>query len=424
MTRHSVTALMAFAGLSLFTSAPRAHAKDVVIAGLETAATGGIHAISDQKLALSAEKPANITSEPNYAFKPQYGVIHLGNAKNSSITVVLDTDGETTRPKIYVDANGTGDLTTPVVFTPMKFPAAGSSKKLAVSVSSTFTALVPVIAHYDIPGRGGSVPSAISLTLHGTELTYNREYARIGTMSIGGHRYKVALVDEGVNGKFNDFHHEDGETARVTLYIDKNNDGKFDPETEAFDAAKPFRLGGAAYQIDTIDVRGTALTLNKSNKNTRTITAADLKIGSEILDFEAQTLDGKTVHFPDDFRGKLVMLDFWATWCGPCVAEIPNIVTVYNQYHKNGFEILGVSLDKANKKQVVEQFITEAQMPWQQIYDGGYWKAEIAVLYDVTSIPHAILVDGNTGKIVAMGDELRGTGLEKSLVSAFHSKKK
>ena len=422
MTRTSVTALLALAGLSLLYATPRVYAKDVFVGNLETAATGGIHATTEQKLVLSGEKPANITREPNYAYKPHYGVIHLGNAKNSSITVVLDTDGETSRPKIYVDAAGTGDLTTPIVFTPVRTSTNGS-KASPTADSPAYSAVVPVVAHYDIPGRGGSIPSTISFLLRGTDLTYNREYARIGTLTIGSRRYRVALVDEGINGKFDNFQHEEGEPAKVTLYIDKNNDGKFDPATESFDAAKPFRLAGAGYEIASIDVRGMALTLRRSGKNTRTLTAADLKVGSDVLDFEAQTLDGKTIHFPDDFRGKVVMLDFWATWCGPCVAEIPNIVAVYNQYHKNGFDILGVSLDMANKKQVVEQFIINAQMPWQQIYDGGYWKAEIAQTYDVNSIPHAILVDGNTGKILAMGNELRGQGLQKALTEAFSRKR-
>ena len=162
-----------------------------------------------------------------------------------------------------------------------------------------------------------------------------------------------------------------------------------------------------------------SLTLRSSGKNTSTLTAADMRVGANVMDFEAQLLDGKTIHFPDDYKGKLVMLDFWATWCPPCREEVPNIVAVYNQYHPRGFEILGVSLDHANQLNTLRQFMGQFGMSWAQIYDGGYWKAEVARQFDVNSIPHSILVDGTTGKILAMGDELRGPGLQHSLQAAL-----
>ena len=113
-----------------------------------------------------------------------------------------------------------------------------------------------------------------------------------------------------------------------------------------------------------------------------------------------------------------MLLDFWATWYPPYREEVPNIVAVYNQYHPRGFEILGVSLDRANQLNTLRQFMGQFGMSWAQIYDGGYWKAEVAQQFGVNSIPHAILVDGTTGKILAMGDDLRGSGLQNQSSSS------
>ncbi len=410
MRRMSLRAIIAMAGLSLLALGPRVQAKDVFIGSLEPSATGGIHASTEQKLTLSDEKPATVLHEGAYAYKAQYGTITLGNGKNNKIVVALDTDGITTRPRLFVDANGTGDLTTVVMLTPVRSTGKPS-----------YTGTVPVIAHYDVPGRGGAVPSTLSFTLRGSELTYNREYSRFGKLTIGTQTFSVALVDEAVNGRFHEFQHEEGEPARVTLYIDRLGKGKFDATKDRFDTAKPFKLAGATFEVATIDPRGTAFTLKSSSKSAG-ISAASLKAGSDVIEFEAETIDGKTVHFPDDFHGKVVLLDFWAMWSNPSMTEMPNVIAAYRQYHPQGFEIVGVSLDQANKKTALIRFLAQNNISWSQIYDGGYMKAEIAQLYQIRTIPHGILVDGTTGRIIALGDDISGTALAPAVEAALAAK--
>jgi len=146
--------------------------------------------------------------------------------------------------------------------------------------------------------------------------------------------------------------------------------------------------------------------------------------GEKAIAFQAETVTGRMVRFPDDYQGKVVLLDFWATWCEDCRAELPNVLATYQKYHAKGFEIVGVSLDKTNQSATLLRFVKKYDMAWPEIYDGGNWKAALAVKYAVHATPCPILVDGDTGIVLGAGSEVIGSGLTRLLAPALAAKNK
>lgn len=134
-----------------------------------------------------------------------------------------------------------------------------------------------------------------------------------------------------------------------------------------------------------------------------------LAIGSKFPDFDEKDLAGKPLSIANH-TGKVVLVDFWATWCGPCVAELPNVKKAYDQYHAKGFEIIGISLDEDRGK--LDSFIGREKMAWPQFFDGKGWQNKLAQKYGVNSIPATYLLDGE-GKIVAKN--LRGEALSREV---------
>ena len=135
--------------------------------------------------------------------------------------------------------------------------------------------------------------------------------------------------------------------------------------------------------------------------------------GSKFPDFEEKDLMGSALSVAK-YKGKVVLVDFWATWCGPCVAELPNVLKAYEKHHSTGFEIIGISLDQDEQK--LKDFIKTRKMPWAQYFDGKGWKNKLAGKYGVNSIPMTYLLDGE-GKII--GKNLRGEALEKAVATAL-----
>lgn len=144
----------------------------------------------------------------------------------------------------------------------------------------------------------------------------------------------------------------------------------------------------------------------------RTFTA-----GVEAPLFAGPNPEGETVSL-ESLRGKVVLIDFWASWCGPCRKENPNVVKVYEKYKDKGFEILGVSLDQKKDRWV--QAIEADKLAWLHISDLKGWKSEYGQLYGVSSIPQTVLIDRD-GKIIARN--LRGPALEQKLAEVFSAKK-
>jgi len=139
------------------------------------------------------------------------------------------------------------------------------------------------------------------------------------------------------------------------------------------------------------------------------------QIGAIAPDFTQNDINGNPVKL-SSFRGKYVLVDFWASWCGPCRQENPNLVAAYNQFKGKNFTILGVSLDKPDGKADWLNAIKSDGLAWTQVSDLNFWNNEVAVLYAVQSIPHNFLIDP-TGKIIAK--DLRGSDLTDKLAEIF-----
>lgn len=144
-----------------------------------------------------------------------------------------------------------------------------------------------------------------------------------------------------------------------------------------------------------------------------------------VLSFTA--IDGRKIDLKD-YRGKVVLLDFWATWCGPCIAELPNVKRVYDDYREQGFEIIGIALENARlaptdspeeaeaknqkAKSILMRFTAANDMPWPQYYDGNFWKNEISTRSGIRAIPAMFLLDTDG---VVVSTNARGEMLEQEV---------
>jgi len=160
----------------------------------------------------------------------------------------------------------------------------------------------------------------------------------------------------------------------------------------------------------TKDLVNRALQLFKTSNDGQIQEAAErmagmarrLSLPGNKMELSGTLLDGGEFDW-DSYRGKVVLVDFWATWCPPCIAELPNVLAMYEAYHDRGFDVVGVSLDES--KEQVESFIEENGVPWATLFPSDpeqrEWRHPIADYYGISAIPTAILVD-QKGQVVEM----------------------
>ena len=230
------------------------------------------------------------------------------------------------------------------------------------------------------------------------------------------------LEGEGLNSKFFSYEQE-----RVEIFRENKKAGAYVKENELeekFIADNTSNILGL-YEIFELSknpdnyIKTSKLYANlpESAKNYKLHSDIDnnLKVlksinpGNRAIDFNFTTLEGKEINL-DYFKGKVLMIDFWASWCGPCCAELPHVKELYEKYHNQGFEVLGVSLDSKKDKwlSAIEKF----KLNWHNYSDLNKWNSAFAKKYFVRGIPYNVVIDQN-GNIVAKG--IHGKRLDETV---------
>jgi peroxiredoxin len=221
----------------------------------------------------------------------------------------------------------------------------------------------------------------------------------------GANRDSLQLVFENAYGLYKKSIND----TRLSYF--KSNPGSFVsllilPEIAEY--SQNYTLTDSLYNLLSSDIKKSPsgkIIMDRFNSEKR------LAIGATAPEFSQSDTQGKLVKL-SDFRGKYVLLDFWASWCGPCRQENPNVVKVYNEFKDRNFTVLGVSLDRQEAKSAWLKAISDDNLMWTHVSDLNFWKNEAAVLYKVTSIPQNFLLDPQ-GKIIAKN--LRGEDLKSAL---------
>lgn len=353
------------------------------------------------------DMPAGMTKVPPME-NPWYGVLEFGPSDHLVKVFIAEDAPAGKKHTLYVDANGNGDLTDDPAFEKyltIDAPQFGPGEK--VQVGMYLTQALPF-------GPDKCDP-----------LWIFANYFWEGKTRLGNATYPIRVWDSKARMDFSR-NFTDEIASDTPMMLDVNQDGLI-AGTESTDGRKPFNVGGKSYQLTGWSASPTSLRVVPSS----TVVAAmpvfpkvvPHAVGDAFPPVSDKTVDGRKLDLRRDFKGKVVLVDFWATWCGPCLAESPNVVKTYADLRSKGFEVVGISLDDNTTKDKIPAVTKEKSMTWPQICDGGGWKTPYAQRLDIESIPSAFLIDGDTGKILATTNDLRGEKLAETVTKALADKK-
>jgi len=423
-TLQSVTALL-IALLGLTFSLARAEGNKFSPIWTES----GLTQITDMPYlfyAFTTEPPEELKHVPTDVEDPLFVTFLSGSGKSRLKHFMVFEVKDKVPTRLFVDANADGEFSPDEVF------------NWTPKIITTFKGEKVTRYYCDIrlklsnDGKWGVVKFQYMRRGQNTFTEYQPllacmcDFGVRGEVKIGDRVAQVALFDQTASMDFS----TKARGQVPMMWLDANTNGVPD-RPEIFLSNETFRTQRTTWAVTNLTPDGSFEVVALST-NVNTMVAAEQKqvrtnglaVGAIAPAFAAKLMDGKTVKFPDDYRGKIVLLDFWATWCMPCMAEVPNVVANYNKYHEQGVEVLGVTLDEANAEKKITRVTEEKQMVWPQIYDGEFRDSAVPRYYGVLHIPYAMIVDGDTGKILAEGNAIRGENLGPALEKALADKKK
>jgi len=400
---------LAGAGIQLLAAPPAASTKEVVRLALQPnplVMQGDFFARNCLKsptmgpTPFSPERPANLKKEPAYKGKPLYGHLTLGNGAKRDYLVVLDNEAKA----IYIDTNQNGDLTDDA---PFAWANANKQEDGSMEFSGNFIFEVA----FDLgKGKESRSPVCVNAGYYtGMDKFFARSFhARTGRVALKGKTYNAMVATMSASGVFV------SDPAKVTgrgmetglVFIDWDGDSTFAPwgHSEDYEMGKPVEFQGQWVKFDT-NADGSLVTARTCTPppEAKFKPQPEKQAGDKALDFTLQKPDGSTVRL-SDYKGKVVVVDFWATWCGPCQAALPKVEELWKQVKGNP-NVVFLGLCVADEKKAFDKWISEKgpnfsfTIGWDPAGKTREGKDQM-YLWGVSGIPHTFVVDPS-GTIIA-----------------------